>query len=161
MYLNNQFNYQKSMDSYINTYLNTDCLIEKAEIAQELRIEFSINYQDLADLLFETERSLYRIMALNRLIPELKELLIKKKLKKLKAYALSSKSSNEQLALYYSYREEIIKAKNDVFMQVVSKVAKELKTQPTIQSNTIHSLDNIAENSDKILANENSSDFLR
>ncbi|MGA5692685.1 hypothetical protein [Cytobacillus pseudoceanisediminis] len=111
----------------ISKYHQSENMMEKARIINVLREDHQVPFNNLADVLFEVERQLYRINGLNRLIPEFQDMATKGQLKRLHAYALSGLQEDVQRTVYQQMKDYIRKTKHEEFMKTVAIIAKEKK----------------------------------
>jgi hypothetical protein len=111
----------------IAEYHLTENVMEKARIVHVLRNEYQLPYTELALELYEVERVVYRLNALNKLIPEFQEMALNGDLRRLKAYALSALPTDRQHIMYQQFKEKMHKTKNEEFMRIVAQIAVEQK----------------------------------
>lgn len=112
-----------TIDSLKSKYFNTDCIMEKAKVINQLRSVHHIQFVELSEMLFEVERVLYRFNRLNNLIPELQALVEKGQIRRLKAYHLAGLEPYHQRMMYHEFKEQMIKNKQEEFMRIVKTVA--------------------------------------
>ena len=84
----------------IEVYLNSDCVLEKAALLLEIKTKTSLCYIDLEGYLYDEKRTLIRINSMNKLIPEILELVKTNVITKIIAYELANLSADDQFEFY-------------------------------------------------------------
>ena len=96
----------KEIQKKVESYLNVDCVLEKAALLKEIKSNTGLAYIDLEGYLYEEKRTLIRINSINNLIPELLEMLKMERISKIIAYKLANLSIDEQFDYYLEFYEK-------------------------------------------------------
>ncbi|MFS0783404.1 hypothetical protein [Bacillus sp. 1P06AnD] len=110
------------LEGLVKFYKLTDNVMERCEIVTRLRKDMNLPYKELELLVYESERNIYRVKALSRLIPELKLLVWEGKVKKMKAYDLSLLSEKLQYYILEHYEHDLLKSTTKIFKEIIEWV---------------------------------------
>lgn len=108
----------------VQQYIDSKNHLERSEIIHELRSQHNLQFRELSDILYENERSLYRIAGLKKLIPELKRMLERDEMSLVRAYRLATIDPVTQMECYRLLKHKLRYLERREFMKQVAEVVK-------------------------------------
>lgn len=111
-------------EDYVTMYHQSNNSMERAKIIKTIREYYNAPFRKISDDLFEVERTVYRLYQLNKLIPEFQIMLEEGEIRKRKASLIAKETPAVQYKMYRKYRETMIKADHEGFVQLLVQVAK-------------------------------------
>lgn len=91
----------------INEYLASECLFKKSELIEIIREKTGLHLTELEYFLYESWRTMIRLQKLKSLIPELKNMYIKKQIAVEIIYTASNLTVEEQYDIYEKLQLEL------------------------------------------------------
>lgn len=109
------------LNGYREAFYQTEDQLEQLEIINTMKSTYKLSFKDMAEILYTTDKRLYRLKELERLIPEWQKMLKRGEIRYTKALMLSSLTKRRQILMYTDFRALVRNTTHKELMKILSQ----------------------------------------